>query len=61
MAKIKLVPILIIIIAISIAFAAALFAYNKLQNKPVATVEERSVDILPVAVASILIPSAVLL
>lgn len=56
MAKIKLVPILIILIAISVAFAAALLAYNKFQNKPITTVEERSVDILPVAVAKMDLP-----
>ena len=56
MAKIRLVPILIIIIAISIAFAAALFAYNKFQNKPITTVEEKTVDILPVAVAKMDLP-----
>jgi pilus assembly protein CpaB len=56
MAKIKLVPILVILIGISIAFAVALLAYNKFQNKPITTVEERSVDILPVAVAKMDLP-----
>ena len=56
MAKIKLVPILIILIGISIAFAAALLAYKKFQDKPITTVEEKSVDILPVAVAKMDLP-----
>jgi pilus assembly protein CpaB len=56
MAKIKLVPIIVILLGISIAFAVALLAYNKFQNKPITTVEERSVDILPVAVAKVDLP-----
>ncbi len=57
MAKIKLVPILIIFIGIGIAAAASLLAYNKLQNKPIATIVENGhVDTLPVAVAKIDLP-----
>ncbi len=56
MAKIKLVPIIVILLGISIAFAVALLAYNKFQNKPITTVEEKSVDILPVAVAKMDLP-----
>ena len=51
MVKIKLVPILVMVIATGTALAAALLTYNKLQNKPVTIVEEGSVDTLPVAVA----------
>lgn len=56
MAKIKLVPIIVILLGISIAFAVALLAYNKFQTKPITTVEEKSVDILPVAVAKMDLP-----
>ncbi|MHC4269369.1 MAG: Flp pilus assembly protein CpaB [Planctomycetota bacterium] len=52
MAKIKLVPILIIVIGIGIASAASLLAYNKLQNRPITTiVKKESGDTLRVAVA----------
>ena len=53
MVKIKLVPILVVVIAIGTAFAAALLTYNKFQKKPmpVVRVEEGSADTLPVAVA----------
>ena len=54
MNKSKLVPILIVVIAIGIAFAIALLVYNKLQNKP--TIAKKEVEILPIAVAKMDLP-----
>ncbi len=56
MTNIKRVPILVRVIAIGIAFAAALLTYNKLKNKPIAIVEEGPVDTLPIAVAKADLP-----
>lgn len=56
MVQLKLVPILVVVIAIGTAFATALLAYNKFQNKPVALVKEGTVNTLPVAVAKTDLP-----
>ncbi len=55
MAQVKLVPILVIVLGLGIAAAAALIAYNKLQDKPV-IVEKVSGDTLQVAVAKLDMP-----
>lgn len=52
----KLVSILVMVIAIGIAFVAALLAYNKFKNKPVAIAEKGPVDTLSVAVAKTDLP-----
>ncbi len=54
MTKAKIVPILIVVIAIGIAFAIALLVYNKLQNKP--TIVKETADALPIAVAKLDLP-----
>lgn len=57
MNRAKLVPILIIVIAISIAFAAALLAYNKFQNQNKPTIVEEGLgDTLQIAVAKLDLP-----
>ena len=56
MANIKLVPILVVVIAIGTAFATALLAYNKLKNKPIAIVKEGPVNTLQIAVAKTDLP-----
>ncbi len=56
MVNIKLVPILVVVVAIGTASVASLLTYKKLKNKPVAIVEEGPVDTLPVAVAKTDIP-----
>jgi pilus assembly protein CpaB len=54
MTRAKIVPILIVTIAIGIAFAIALLVYNKLQNKPIIVKEEA--DTLSIAVAKMDLP-----
>jgi pilus assembly protein CpaB len=56
MNKAKIIPILIVGIAIGIAFAIALLVYYKLQNKPI-IVKERG-DTIPIAVAKMNLPLA---
>lgn len=55
MAKIKLVPILVAVVAIGIAFAVSLMVYSKFQNKPTIG-KPVAVDTIPIAVASIDVP-----
>jgi pilus assembly protein CpaB len=56
MNKAKIIPILIVGIAIGIAFAIALLVYYKMQNKPI-IVKEKD-DTLPIAVAKMNLPLA---
>ena len=56
MNKAKIIPILIVGIAIGIAFAIALLVYYKMQNKPI-IVKEKG-DTLPIAVAKMNLPLA---
>jgi pilus assembly protein CpaB len=55
MAQVKMVPVLIVVLAMGIAAVAALLAYNKLQNKPI-IVEKGKGDTLNVAVAELDLP-----
>jgi pilus assembly protein CpaB len=58
MNKAKMIPILIVGIAIGIAFAIALLVYYKMQNKPIIVKEERG-DTLKIAVAKTDLPLAI--
>lgn len=55
MAQVKIVPVLIVVLAMGIAAVAALLAYNKLQNKPIIP-EKGTGDTLLVAVAELDLP-----
>jgi pilus assembly protein CpaB len=55
MARVKIVPVLIVVLAMGIAAVAALLAYNKLQNKPI-VLEKGKGDTLRVAVAGLDLP-----
>jgi pilus assembly protein CpaB len=55
MAKIKLVPILVAVVAIGIAFAISLIVYSKFQSKPTIG-KPAAVDTIPIAVANIDVP-----